>query len=828
MSIALDLKYTARLLLKKPMFTAVTILIVAIGLGLTLYTYSLLSSLVFSPLQLKNAQPIVAIEGFFDYNHLQRRNADPLHLYQLHENSGLIDEIGIYSEDITFLSADNLNSAKKLNAAFVSWNIFEFAGVQPILGRGFSPDDHLEGAESTAVISYDVWQNVLAGAQDVVGTMVKLDATATKVIGVMPEGFAFPARAQLWRPALQLHVAPIEPTYTGYRAFARLKNGASIAQLQQYIAGFNKEIVASLPENYGYRINGQGEYLRAVPYKEAVITQYYSLFIAMLVVVFLILALACINVGNLLLARVNERFKEVAIRVALGVPRNRLVFQMLLESFFICTVGALLAVLFASWGVSLSNQAIETSFAVNGLRPFWWQVSLGIDGISLLIIAVLLMITCTGLFPAWRALSGDFNSVIRDGTRGAVGKNAANIGKLLVISEISLSCVVLVLATILLSTSYRAGQADYGVQTQNRLTAQIQLPTEKYPLRRDTEFEYQDRMNRSKYYYQLKEQLEQSPNVHGVSFMSSFPGTGEGTSHFEIEGRAAQVYSENPYSNNEVVSMGAWDTIGMKILHGRDFDQRDAQEDARSIIINESIAREFFPNGDAVGQRIRRVWRTDQAEWETIIGVVSDTYHGSTMSASSASYNSYHLMDPRGFSWMYVAIHFSGNFEDVSRNLQQAAADIDADVGVYQIQSYDSLIKQPMMLILAVSKVFVFCGVVAVFLAASGIFAVASNNILQRAQEIGVRRALGSSDAEVMQLFFKQAILQLAIGLALGVAMSAWLANFIADTMIIDQTSYLMGMLGVPILIISIVLLATYIPTRKMVVMEPSYALHYN
>lgn len=826
MSLTLDIKYAARLLVKKPAFTALTVLIVAVGLGLTLYTYSLLNSLVFKPLMLNGDEQIIAIESKYDHTHLQRRRANPLDLWQAKNESDLIADFGLYEEGTTFVGdANSRLGTKKFNSTYASWNVFEFAGVQPLLGRGFRVEDHHEGAEPTVVLSHAVWMSYFAGDENVVGTMVPLDALDTRIIGVMPPGFAFPIVAEIWQPVMQNQMTPTDRSGRALFAYARLKKGATLQQLSNELDALSTKIIATWPERWR---PADGRYLTAEPFKKAAITQYYTVFIAMFVVVFLILLLACINVGNLLLARVNERIKEIAIRVALGVPRKRLVLQMLWESVFICTIGGLLALLLAAWGLEVSNDVFDHTYAVDNLKPFWWHVALDGQAVLVLIAAVISMIFITGFIPAWRALSGDFNAVLRDGTRGALGKKAAKATKVLVISEVLLSCVVLIMATILLSTSYSAGNADYGVETQNRMTALLQLPPDKYPVRRDTEFEFDDRLNRSAFYYKLKEQLTRSSNIEAVSFMTQLPGRGEGTSYFEIEGRGAAVFNENPYSNNEYVASDSWRAIGMKILQGRDFDHRDIGQDIRSVIINESIARTSFPDGDAVGKRVRRANRSSFGEWHTIIGVVSDTFHGSAMSSSSASFNTYGLMDNFGLMRVNLAMHYSGKPAQALKTLTQAIADVDGDVGLYHVQSYDDLIKQPMLLVSAVSKVFLLCGVIAVFLAASGIYAVAANSITQRTQEIGVRRALGSSDSRIMRLFMRQAVEQLVIGLILGITLSLWLVQFMTDAIVINNNSYIIGLVGVPALIISMVIIATYIPTRKVVLMEPSDALHHD
>jgi len=831
MSLGIDIKYAARLLVKKPAFTATTVFIIAIGLGLTLYAYSLLSSLIFKPLTLGTNQELVAIEGPYDYSHAYRESVDPFHLNQAVQEVDAIDDITFYGSGTALLSAiDAKTGTKKFNATFAKWNFFDVAGKQPIMGRNFTEADNFEGAEKIIMLSYEVWQSYFKGDKNIVDSMVNVDSEPMRVIGVMPENFAFPSHAQTWLLMPPNQINPTEPSRSSAYGIARLKESISIEKLNQELSHYNKKLVAELPEEFIWRLRNGDNHLQATAYKKANsdVREYYSIFISLMVVVFLILLLACINVGNLLLTRVNERYKEIAIRVALGVPRQRLIFQMLWESIFFCVIGAFIAFVLASWGIELTNAAFTRMFAVQQNQPFWWKLAIDGDALLVLLGAIIFMILITGLIPAWRALSGDFNSVLRDGTRGAMGKKASQTNKILVISEILLSCIVLVIATILLTTSYFADKADYGVDTDKRITARLELPLEYYNVRRDTEFEAADHKKRNDFYYQLKSKLEDLPNIEAVAYMSQLPGTGEGTSHFEIEGMAAEVYNENPSSNNEVIGRDSWRAVGMHIIQGRDFDDRDAVPDANSMIVNESIAFDLFPDGQAVGHRVRRVSSRGEGDWQNIVGVVSDSYHGSAMDTSSAQYNSYHLMDAGSRQSINIAIHFKGNELQAKQTLFDTINATDANVAAYHIQSYQQLIQQPMMLVTTVSKIFLFCGVMAVLLAASGIYAVSANSITQKTQEIGVRRALGATDANIMKLFLSQAGIQLIIGLGIGIALSLWVINILETTMIINSISYLIGLIAMPMLIIAMVLLATFIPTKKVVEMEPSDALHHD
>lgn len=830
MSLSLDIKYAVRLLTNKPAFTALMISIVAIGLGLTLYTFSLLNGLLFKPLSFADNEPVYAVEAMYDNTHLSRRNAAAIDLYALQQDKTLFKEMGFYNEGTTFVGGSG-EGLRKFNSSYVSWNLFSFSDVQPILGRALEPEDHFEGAESVLVLGYDMWQSYFNGTPDVIDMLVPIDgADPARIVGVMPEGFAFPSIAEMWQPLSQESVTPTERDFNFVFAFAKLADEVDLAEAKLRLNNQSAEIAQSLPENWQGLIGEDGKYLSIEPFKKANITQYYGMFLALLVVVFLILLLACINVGNLLLARVNERIKEVAIRVALGVPKQRLVLQMLWESIFICLFGGFLAILLAGWGLDVTNQVFDEVYVVNNQKPFWWSVGLDAQALMVLVGAMVAMILITGLIPAWRSLKGDFNAVLRDGTRGALGKRAAATTKVLVISEILLSCVVLIMASILLVSSYSAGMADYGVETDKRLTAQIQIPPSDYPIRFDTEFESDDRLNRSQLYYDIKQELVSRDSIQDVVFMTQLPGTGGGTSHFEIQGREAPVWNENPYSNNEGISRNSFGALGMTILQGRDFDYRDIGEDVHSIIINESIARDFFPDGDAIGQKVRRANRIprDDNPWNTIVGVVSDSFHGSTMDFSSASYNSYHPMDNWGMFRSLVAVHYSGSEADARQTLFDAVNKVNPNTGVFHVQSYDALIQSPMLLIIAVSKIFLLCGIVAAFLAASGIYAVAANSVQQRTQEIGVRRALGASDGRIIKLFMGQASWQLLIGLVIGVGISAWLISFMSNTMIFSGNSYFVGILGMPILIAIMVLVATYAPTKKVIKLEPSNALHQN
>ena len=299
MSLTLDIRYAARLLIKRPAFTGLMIAIVAVGLGLTLYTYSLLNGLLFKPLAFADNESVYAVEAMYDHTHLARRPANSYDLYQLQQDKTLFKEMGFYSEGTTFVGGAG-ERLRKFNSSYVSWNVFSFAGVKPLMGRALLPEDHYEGAEQVVVLGYEMWQGYFNGDEDLIGTLVPIDgADPARIVGIMPEGFLFPSVAQMWQPLEQRNITPTERGNNFSFAFAKLADGISLDKAKHILNNKSADIILNLPDRMRWMTNDDNQYLSIEPFKKANLTQYYGMFIALFIVVFLILLLACINVGNL-------------------------------------------------------------------------------------------------------------------------------------------------------------------------------------------------------------------------------------------------------------------------------------------------------------------------------------------------------------------------------------------------------------------------------------------------------------------------------------------------------------------------------------------------
>lgn len=837
MSFGIDISYSIRQLIKKPFFTITSIIIVACGLGISVYTYSLLSQLIFKPMMLGADTEIISIEGEFKKAYGREMPIDAYHLNQVRQESQLLDSMSIYAQGVQIISTRGQNSiTRKFSASYNEWNFFDLAGIQPILGRGFTPKDQEVGAESVIVISEKVWRSFFNSDPNIIGQSVQAFGTrgktqrdstlSTRIIGVMPSGFGLPEVAEVWLPLSNTEINPLQPTSSAREhvlAVAKIKDNASIEAFQNEVAHILEKHFRSLPQELESRASTAKYYMNILPFKLSndAVYQHYPVFIAMMIIVGLIVVLACINIGNMLLSRVNERIKDVAIRIALGIPRQRLLFQMLWESIFICCIGGVIAFFLANWSINITNSIIEQIFSVTGLRPFWWHLELTNDAIAILIVSLVLMIFLTGLLPAWRAISSDFNSVLRDGTRGALGKKASNANRIVVITEITLSCVVLIVAVILLNASHSAKVADYGVDTEDRLVTTIRLPVNGYPWNGGTP---EAKSKRYDLYSNLQERLVSLPNIRSVAYFSSLPGSGGGYTSYEIKGRPTADGDESYKWNFEVTGIGSWPVIGMDIIDGRDFNINDIDNEHSPVIINAAMAKDHFPDGNVIGQQIRTFRGSWHTEWRTIIGVVSDSIHGSTMQASSAKHTGYGIMYRR--TWpVSIVIHYSGARSAAESALFDTLNKVDPNVAAYNVRSYDQLIAEPMIMIESVNTIFLWCGLIAAFLAGSGIYAISSNSIEVRKQEIATRRALGANNQQIITLFLKQAGIQMFIGLAIGVSLSLLISSEISKSLVITSNDYLVGFISIPLAIIATVLIATFIPTLKITKQEPAEGL---
>ncbi len=802
-----DLKYAIRLLSKKIGFTVLTTLVMATGIGLSIYLFSFFHTMVFKAMPFEDGESLVQISA--SQNGL--RNAGTINLHDYNEIRKSLKGVGEFSAfQIMNLTISGRDGARRYSAVSAESNIFQLTRTKPALGRVFLESENQEGAERVVVIGFDLWQNQFAGDEEVIDKTLRINGESHRVIGVMPQGFVFPSNTELWRPMRENANQVTRKEASNIFGLAHLKDVGNLEEINRELS----LIMQRLEQKYPKTNNGIGAYVSSIPMATAVdgIAVIYTVHI----IAILVLILASINVGNLLLSRAIERGKETAIRVALGAPRSRLISQMLWESIIICCIGGVIGLLMLFWGLDIT-EAVTATFNVDK-PPFWWKFGVDSFTVKLFLTFVIGTILVTGLLPAWKSTGADFNAVLRDGTRGALGKKAGRLNRFLIISEIFVSMTVLITATVLMVGNYKATKADYGADAENILTAEVLL----------TETKYDTPEKKAQFVQALQSRLENTTGISEVMVSSALPGTITSTPAMALEGKEYSEEKGYPRANHIVVTPGSLEKLGVELKDGRYFNSSDDGLDKGSVIITDSFKSQYFPNSSAIGKRIRTVELDgDKPNWLTIVGVVEHTIQGPSYQESGKRASVFRPFSQAPRNQMTVAMKMNAGRNEATASLRKTLASIDPDLPAFRIETYSDSFSRHTDPMLFITTIFLLFGIAAVVLASTGIYGVMSNTINQRTQEIGVKRALGATEERIIKEFLKAGIKQLLwggipgllAGTAMGFAMSTMLGVGSADLIVVA--------VGLVFIIGGTVLLATYLPTKRALQMGPSEALRY-
>jgi len=801
-----DIKYAYRMLLKNPGFTSLTVSVMAAGLGLCVFMLAFITSIMTRPLPFEQGEQMHIIELEYDgvyYNGGSILLPDYL---TIKEQSKSYTSIGAFYNATANLS--NGDRAQRYSATVAEANIFSFTSTLPLLGRAFTEQDALEGAQPVTVIGHRIWKNYFNEDLSIVGQTTKVNGIDTLIIGVMPENYQFPMSADLWLPLTQDATRVSRNEAAHVAIYVKKKPEISLEEANQEVVAIMQNVAQQYPET-----NSKSS-AYVTTFQKWMMGDGANMIVGlMLTAVSFVLVLACVNVGNLLFARANERAKETAIRVALGAPRTRLIMQMMWESVFICLLGGVFGLFLAAWGLELLDVILPKMLPIS--VPFWWKMSLDsglvIQAIGIIVITAFI----TGIFPAWKMSSGDFNTVLRDGTRGAMGKKSGRMNRMLVVLEVALSCVLLSISGVLFVVLQEVNNADYGASIQNKLEARIGLPA----------INYSEDNKKVEYYQQLMQKLNSIPGVNQSGALSSMPGNGSGYLAIEPEG---YEITENQYPRTGyVVSLkGSMAAIGMNLVEGRFFDNRDLKDSLPVAVITDSMAEKYWPGESVLGKRFRYK-EIDDAPWLTVVGVVKHVIHGQPFSNVKFRTTAYvpYQQTPRRF--MTVFIDVQGDPLQYIAALNSVVSSVDPEVPAYNINSLVDDIRRNTGGMTFVRDLFAVFALCALLLASSGIYGVLANSTSRRTQEIGIRRALGASDEKVLAMLMKQGWFQLALGLVFGLPIGYLASQGIVQLVGPESNNYYFVFLLIPAIIALVVTAATYLPAKRAIKMEPCAALRY-
>ena len=791
-----DFKYAIRLLVKRPWFTLLTVAMLGGGLSITLYTFTVLRVMLYRDLPLPEGSSIVKIGAgsWVDIELL-----DSFELAELRAGASSFSELGVYRASSALVGESG--ATRSVPSVESDWRIFEFTRTPPLLGRGFVADDNLAAAEPVAVLGYETWKNVFSGDAAVVGELVRINGQVTRVVGVMPEGYAFPETAELWLPLGPKDLAPTGYTDGGLQTYARLRPGVSVEAAQTELTALVERVREQRPAT-SMQISDP---IAVLKFQEGGIFG-AVLFGVLNLLSLAILLLAAVNVGNLLLARTNERIKEIGVRLSLGAPRLRLIAQIALENTILCTIGGLVALFVTARALELTNGFMRAAFES---LPFWWIWGLDAGVVTAAGVALLLTVLVVSVLPALCVSTVDPIALLRDGTGAGQGRGTGRLSRELVTIQIALISGIIVVGGAAAVIADRAARFEYGMDTDRLLSMRLGLPAESY----GTEAE------RLSFYERLLAQLRGSDGIEAAVIMQE-----AGLTTFAVGGREYATPDDRPAAWRVLFS-GSPSPIGPTLVEGRTFDSRDNATGVKAAIVSESLARAYWPNESPLGRSIEVARSESEMEQRTVVGVVADVRYDPLAQSRVRSTAIYlPVQQAPVFQGTQIVVRRLGEESRARSAMYEALERIDPTIAP-DITTYDDLLQRMTFFASTITRLFGACGAFAILLAITGIYGMSSNSVQLRSHEIGLRRALGASNEDVVATFVAQGVKQLARGLGVSALLCAGILVLLQIGFSIGYWAIALLAGGVVLVVSACVLLSIYLAVRGVTRLEPSAAL---
>ncbi|NQZ21189.1 MAG: ABC transporter permease [Colwellia sp.] len=806
MSTFIDIKYALRLLFKAPKFTAMTLAVLIGGLSISLFTFSFLYSTMYKDIPLPNGDTMLSVNAEFN-GAFQILNSYEFSVIK--DQQTVLSEFGVYDKNDFRLSFDD--SGKNVFGTYVDEGFFTFSSTKAIQGRTLQKADMAANAAPVAVISSQLWKNDYSSNKNIIGKTIIVNDIVTEIIGVMPQGYRFPGSSHLWLPIKSSMIKTSPKNANIVYLYGRIKPGISKAKAEQTLSQQLNALYQQSVTQYNLEKGTKSVQLLTFPFAQMG-GQGTIIFTFLNVIAGMILLLACINVGNLLLARAIERQKETAIRAALGASSHRLVSQLMWEGIIITVLGGVLSVLLVGAALHYTNIILH-SWNADAL-VFWWQWGMDKETLLMAIAFTLVTIFLSSFLPAWRSANQDINTTLRDGTRGAQGKKAGRLSRYLVTTQVFLVAILMLIGSMSAYVSHKFVNLEMGDDYSNVMTARMDLPSNKYP----------EAQQQIAFYQRLMADIKNHPKVVDVvtnNWLGSLSLTLDGVDYTD----------ENSKPTVDTISViGSTDTVGVDLVDGRFFDHQDKAGNRKVAIISQSMANRYWP-GEAVVGKSFTLKVNDNNEKLFIVGVVTNRMNPATMLGKLNSADEIYISALQ-FMTSYQILYYriSGNLINSEEIFYQALYKTDRTIDLfYAVQPAEKnrgLMRDTMQL---TSNLTFTTGFFALMLALVGIYGLTANSVAQRTHEIGIRRAVGATDKSIVQMFLKQGAKQLIIGLGLALIIFVLIAfgfNKMSEGIF---PAYLYLVIGATVVIglSVIVMLAIYAPTRRAVKMEPSSALRY-
>ena len=797
-----DVRYAVRSLLQNRGFTAIAVACLSLGIGVNSTIFSVVDGIILRPYPYPKAEEIVVVNSTNQKEGVSRGVLSYADFKDLRDSASTIQTMAAFTNR-SLTIADGTGDPERFLGSAVSWTLFHLLGTPPIHGRNFAADDDKPGAEPVVLLSYDVWDRRYQKDPSVVGRAITINGRPHTVIGVMQPKFLFPENSRLWVPVASfLDAAPRDQR--GVQVFARLKPGVTIQQGQTDLQGIATRLAAAYPEqneNWNVALRDLSTWMLPDDVKLVILT--------MMGAATLVLLIACSNVANLLLARATSRQREISIRAALGAGRWRIVRQLLTEAVFIGLLSAPLGIAIAYIGIKLLDSAMPADEV-----PYFIQWSLDARSLAYAIVVSMATGIVFGLAPALQAVRSNLQSTLKEGGRGNAGGSRAWMRNGLVVVEIALSLVLLVGASLFVRSFLNLQTSSVGFDTAPLMTMRFALPGAAY----------EGEGAKARRVDDIVKRVEALPGVQ-AAFSSNFVpmGGGGGGARVIVEGRSVERGKE-PGIGFVGVTPHLRRTLGQDLLLGRDFSDAEGSTRSSFAQINKRMADVMWPNTDPIGRRFRLVGDAKQ-EWFTVIGVISDFKHFQGDSTGGPGPNAYVPYAYQESLNTGITIRVAGDPRQVTAAVRDQIRQADPLIPVFDVSTMEELRQLSYWQYRLFGSMFSTFGFIALVLASIGVYGVLSYSVSQRVQEIGVRMALGAERGHVLRLIVGQGVKLSAFGVVGGLLGAAAITPVIRTLLFNVTPTDPISFVGVAGFLSMIAIVASYIPARRAMAVDPIVAL---
>jgi len=735
-----DLRLGLRLLAKRPGQTAVAIVILSLGIGLTTAMFSILYGTFLRGLPFADADRFVIVDRSNPAAGLPRAPVPYQDFLEWRRQQTSFGDLVAWVGASIGIVGDGVPPGH-FNGAWVTTNLFDVVGVRPLLGRGFLPEDGLAGAPPVAVISARVWKEMFNGDPGILGRSIRVNGEPRTVLGVMPARFEFPLRQDLWLPLRSDGVG--DERVPLFQVFGKLKEGTSLRQARAEMATIAERLALERPETNA----GFGALLSRYThgYTDEGLRRSQELLLAAVVAVLLI---ACVNAASLLLVQSTQRLEEMTVRTALGASRRRLVAQLLTEAGILAAAGGLMGLLVARWAIDaylrLFGELVSNFWMDIRLDPTAFAAAAAVSGLAVLLTGLPAALLGSGARPV---------EVLKQGVRVSGGR-FGRVCRALSVVEIALSFALLAVTGLMIESILNLGRVELGASPDKVLVATIALEGPRYA----------ERPAQLAFFRGLIDRVEALPGARVAGLASRVPGEMPITARFEIEGL---TFDTAPETREVVVSPGCFEVFGLKPLEGRVFTESDGEGAPAVAVVNRSFARRHFPEESPLGRRVRLADRP----WMTIVGVVPDMALGGVEGREHDGI--YQPLAQRGGTFLSLVVRAEASPLSLAVPIRKAVAALDPALSVFWFQSLEGAVASQTLSYRSAAWLFSLFGALALFLAVVGLYEVMALTLRQRSREIGIRVALGAGLRQIRFLLLRHGVLQVASGVLLGVALAA-------------------------------------------------------